>query len=245
MGGKLHRIKVWLPWFKPHIAYWLSEALRACESTVIERAKERESTQPNAISRLSLPPDYDVGDMGRGGKYPQFDPRLLFPKHRRYLESPSTYEPDPFTREKLEAIQDYWQGLDASVRVKGLDAEERAEGVRQGIQEVLTHPMYGLIQAAKFRMSEERRRRSSNIDNLVNECSMGKRPVEDLLEWALTSKPDLVAELAQQGGSTGKAAGHRRKQVGDRLYRQVDAWFRRRNSRMPRPSSDWRDKILK
>lgn len=239
--GHLGRLQIWLPWFKPDIAYWLTEGLRPFRDMVMAQADGRQLTKSIGSTPVFPLPDYDVRDPGRQGKYPQFDPRLLYPRYRRLLGDPSTYVPDPFTAEKLEAIGKTW----GEVRNLEKEAKERAEESRKTIREVLKHPMYGLIQLAKFQVSDESRRRLNTIRQLVNECSQGKKPVEDLLRSALEGNPNLMAELAQEKALKGQVSIQKRKQIGDRLYRQVDAWFRRRKMRMPKPNPDWREKIIK
>lgn len=246
MGGQWERIEVWLSWFKTYIAYWLTEGLRPFQHMVKAMAKDEAPKESDAVALFCPPSSYDIKDHNREGKYPEFDPRLLFPGYRRWIVSPSTYMPDPLTRQKLEAIQDLWRSGDPSIKVKGLDAEERAEGARRVIEEVLKHPMYRQIHMAKFQASKESRQRLAKIRDLVNECSGGKRAVEELLYWALMENQTESAKnrLEEFDEALRYAKTHTQQKVLDKVYKQVKAWFDRRRLPMPKVEKEWRDKII-
>jgi len=153
--------------------------------------------------------------------------------------------PDPFTRRKLETIQGLFRSRNPTVKVKGLDAEEQAEEARQVVEQLLEHPMYRQIQMAKFQMPKESRQRLDKISALVNECNQGKRPIADLLEWALIEDQTEPARNRLREFDEALACGkmHIERKILDNVYKQVKAWFDRRGSRMPKVEKDWRDKI--
>jgi|GEM_PF-6892373 len=242
-GGQMHRIEPWLPWFKTHIAYDLTGGLRPFQGIVSEKAKGWSPLEPERIAAVWPPADYDIKSPRRQGKYTQFDPRLLFPRFRRPWETPNTYMPDPFTARKLTAISKAW----GQERDLEREAKKRAKEMREVIQQVLKHPMYRLIQMAKFGASEESQQRLNKIRDLVNECSGGKRAIEELLYWALMEDQSESAKnrLKEFDEALRYSKMHTLKEVLNKVYKQVKAWFDRRGVPMPKVKKDWRDKIIK
>jgi len=125
-------------------------------------------------------------------------------------------------------------------------ASEQAEKRKRRVRDRLRHPMYRLITVAKFRIAESTRLKGEKIAELVEQCHQNKVSVEALLEWAWKNdqNKDLRRELSQAGQADQSRFDDKRRQVGDKVYRQVHGWFRRRGWRMPRPPEDWRRKVI-
>lgn len=209
--------------------------------------------QELSVSRLpcshpdAYPPiEYEPRSPLRKPKYPFFDSNLLSPKYRQGLMP----EPlDPLTVAKRKALGKYLKQIGVSEvdYDSAKELEESQLAVKAEIRNALEHPIYKILNAAKFHWSKSTTERSANIRKLTRQCHEGEVNIGTLLEWNWKSErnKNLRLELAQAARVDQYKFQAKRRQVANKIYKQVHAWFRQRGWPMPKCPENWRKEIIK
>jgi hypothetical protein len=191
------------------------------------------------------PVEYESRSPIRKPKYPLFNEQLLSSKYRRGLMP----EPlDPLTIEKGKAIAKYLKDIFLEVEYDpDKEFEESRLAAKANIAKVLEHPLYKIIHAAKFHQSRATTERLSNIAKLTRECHESEVSIGTLLEWNWRSEENkgLRLELAQAASVGQGQFRAKRREVANKIYKQVHGWFQQRGWPMPKCPENWREKIIK
>lgn len=201
---------------------------------------------PYLLPDACPPVEYGPRSPLRKPKYSFFDLNLISPKHRQGLIP----EPlDPFTIKQRKALAKYLKHIGV-LEVEYNPAKELEESqlaAKAEIRKVLEHPIYKILNAAKFRRSESTSERLGNITKLTRLCHEGQLKIEELLEWNWKSEQNknLRLELGQAARVGQYKFRTKRRQVANKIYKQVHGWFRRRGWAMPKCAEGWRNKTIK
>ncbi|MFC1956593.1 hypothetical protein ACFLWZ_08820 [Chloroflexota bacterium] len=115
------------------------------------------------------------------------------------------------------------------------------------ILNTMDHPIYQIIYAGRFHWSRSATERLATISQLTRQCHEGEIGIEALLEWNWRSEGnrELRSELAEAARDSRDKLQLKRKQVADKIYKQVHGWFRQRGWPIPKCPENWRQEIVK
>lgn len=191
------------------------------------------------------PMEYGTRTLLRRPKYPFFDSQLLSPKYRKGL---IPEPPNSLSGVKSDTLANYLKQKGSSAvhynPVKEL--EESQQAIEAEIRNTLEHPIYKILHAVKFHRDRLMIERLAGIEKLTRQCHEGDVNVGTLLEWNWKSEQnkDLRLELAQAARVGQYRFRAKRREVANKIYKQVHAWFRQRGWPMPKCPENWREEII-
>ena len=115
------------------------------------------------------------------------------------------------------------------------------------ITNTMTHPIYQILYAERFNRDRSISERLVTIAQLTRQCHEGETGIETLLEWNWKSEGNkkLCLELTEAAKDSDEKFQIKRRQVANKIYKQVHGWFRQRGWVMPKCPKNWRKEIIK
>lgn len=237
VGGDMRKLLPFIQHRVPGMIDLLLKQLTPAEWLVVKISKDK---IPMEHPDASPPDGYNLLDSSRKPKYPFFDSNLFSLKYRQGLM------PEPLDDRTIRQIRAITKAFGGGVYDPDEELRKQRDVVDEETKATLKHPLYKLIHTAKFHTTSSTADKLRKITELTCECHEGQTSIKVLLQWAWESEQnkELRQELslASEDGIRFKEI---RYEVANKIYRQVYAWFRRRGWQMPRPPSDWRNKIIK